>query len=324
MPQAIICEAFAPVENLRLAEVPHRPPGPGEIVVAIEAVGLNYPEALMVEGRYQIKPALPFTPGNEAAGRVTEVGGAVTRFKPGDAVVVRGLGTYATEATVEEGRAFKVPDGLDLVSAAAFPTAYGTAWYALVNVGRIKAGDTVLVLGAAGGVGLAAVDIARMHGATVIAAASSAEKLGLCRQYGAAHLIDYDKEDLRARLRELAPDGVDLALDPVGGRHAEPALRGVGWMGRYLVVGFAAGEIPRIPLNLVLVKGSSIHGVWWTEFGKRDREGQGHVLEQVAQAMATGKLRPHIGARYPLKEAGAALRAILDRKAVGKLVLTTG
>jgi NADPH2:quinone reductase len=323
--RALLCRRFGPPESLELAELPAPEPGPGQVVVDVAACGLNFPDLLMIRDQYQFKPPLPFAPGGEVAGTVAAVGAGVDdRARVGERVVaVTGSGGLAEQVVVDAGAVHRVPDGIDLVSAAALLFAYGTVEHALGDRGQVAAGETLLVLGAAGGVGLAGVDIGRLLGARVIAAASSPEKLDLCREHGAAATIEYTAEDLRSRLKELTGGaGVDVCLDPVGGAYSEPALRSMAWRGRYLVVGFAAGDIPRVPLNLPLLKGCSIVGVFWGQFAAREPAAFRAGCERLFGWVGEGVLRPHVSATYPLADAARALAALADRRATGKLVVT--
>jgi NADPH2:quinone reductase len=321
--RAVICRAFGPPESLEVTEMPSLVPGPGQVVVAVEAAGVNFPDALMVQGKHQNKPRLPYIPGGELAGVVARVGPGVDHVQLGQRVYgTRIYGAYADEAIADAAHLRVIPDGISFEQAAVLSIAYQTSYYSLVSLAGLKAGETVLVLGAAGGVGLAAVEIARALGARVIAAASSPEKLAVCVAHGADETIDYEAGDLRARIRELSSGrGVDVVYDPVGGKYAEPALRGLAWRGRYLVVGFAAGEIPCVPLNLVLLKGASVIGVFLGEAWARDPEIARQVDAGVADLVSSGRIRPLVSARYPLDAASLALRAMLERRVTGKIVV---
>ncbi|MCK9284019.1 MAG: NADPH:quinone oxidoreductase family protein [Rhodocyclaceae bacterium] len=321
--KALQCSAFGPVAGLTLAEVPEPVAGEGELVVAVRAAGVNFPDALMVQGKYQVKPALPFTPGLECAGTVVAVGPDVADFRPGDRVVAYPpIGAFAERVRVPARRAFPIPATVDFRSAAAFLLTYGTSWHALVNCGRVAAGETLLVLGAAGGVGLAAVQIGKLFGARVIAAVSSADKRALCMRNGADEVIDYVAEDLKSRVRELTADrGADLIFDPVGGDFTEAALRSCAWRGRLLVVGFAAGAIPRLPANLILLKGCSAIGVLWGEYSAREPEACRTDMTALIARLAAGELKPHVSAVYPLTQAADALQSLLERRATGKVLI---
>ena len=317
------CAAFGPVDDLALAEVAEPVAGPGELVVAVRVAGVNFPDALMVQGKYQVKPALPFSPGLECAGVVVAVGPGVAGFKPGDRVAaLPEFGAFAERVVVPARRAFPVPDGVDFATAAAFPLTYGTSWYGLVNCGRLAAGENLLVLGASGGVGLAAVQIGKLLGARVIAAASSPEKLQLCRSNGADELIDYRREDLKTRVRELTGGrGADVVFDPVGGEFTEAALRSCAWLGRLLVVGFAAGDIPKVPTNLVLLQGRSLVGVYWGGYGQHMPEDYRADMNALLARLAAGELKPWVSGSYPLAKGADALNALLERRVTGKVVI---
>jgi NADPH2:quinone reductase len=321
--KAVMCSAWGGPETLVVEEVPSPRPGADEVVVDVKAAGVNFPDVLMIQGKYQFKPPLPFTPGVELAGIVKEAGSGVTHFKPGDAVVANvAFGAFAEECVVPAARLVPLPRGVDFAAAAGFTVAYGTAWHALKDRGQLKPGETLLVLGAAGGVGLAAVELGAAMGARVIAAASSAEKLAVCRAHGATEAINYATEDLRARLKQLVGEkGVDVVYDPVGGALSEPALRSVGWRGRFLVIGFAGGEIPRLPANLPLLKGSAIVGVFWGGWLDREPEASRREMGELAQWLADGRVKPHVSARYPLARTAEALVALGQRAVTGKVVV---
>jgi NADPH2:quinone reductase len=323
--KALVCKAFGPVESLVLEEVASPTAGPGQVVVDVKAAGVNFPDALMVQGKYQVKPPLPFSPGSELAGLVREVGSGVSHVKAGDEVVALvGHGAFAEQALAQAERVIRLPKGTNLEMASSLMLAHGTSYHALKDRARLRSGETLLVLGAAGGVGLAAVELGKRMGARVIAAASSEKKLAICRARGADATIDYSTEDLRERAKELTGGrGIDVVYDPVGGAYSEPALRTMAWGGRYLVVGFAAGEIPRIPLNLTLLKGCSIVGVFWGEFTRREPEANAANVRDLLDGLEKGHVRPLISARYPLARAADALRAVLDRKVTGKVIIVT-
>lgn len=324
--KAVLCRTLGPPEGLTVEEVAAPRPGPSQVRVAVAAAGVNFPDTLIIQGKYQLRPELPFTPGAELAGVVLEVGGDVQHVRPGDPVVAfAGWGAFAEEAVAEGANVLPLPPGIDPAVAACFAMAYGTSYHALEDRARLQPGETLLVLGAAGGVGLAAVELGKKMGARVIAAASSAEKLEACRRQGADELVDYTQPGWRDAVKALAaPKGVDVVYDAVGGAWAEPALRLMAWRGRYLVVGFAGGEIPRIPLNLPLLKGYSIVGVYWGELARRQPRDNQANMQQLFGWLAAGMLRPVISATYPLERAGEALRALLDRKVTGKAALRIG
>ncbi len=321
--KALLCKQFGPPESLELSEVDDPVAGPGQVVVDVHACGVNFPDVLMIQGLYQFKPPLPFAPGGEVAGVVSAVGEGVTTPAVGDRVIAStGAWGLAEKVAVPAAGVQPVPDGMDLVSASAFLYAYGTSQYALVDRARLQPGETLLVLGAAGGVGLAAVEIGKVLGARVIAAASSADKLDLCREHGADDLVNYAEQDLRAALKELTGGrGVDVVYDPVGGPYSEPALRSMAWDGRFLVVGFAAGEIPRIPLNLPLLKSCQVVGVFWGAFVGREPQRNRDNCAQLMAWWRDGKVRPHVSATYPLGRGGEAIAELADRKARGKVVV---
>jgi len=319
--RALLCEAFGPPESLAVREVGEPAAKPGEVVVDVTACGVNFPDTLVIEDRYQFKPGLPFSPGCEVSGVVSEVGEGVDGVAVGDAVLGTVMfGGMAERVAVPAPWLFPLADGADPVTAAALPFTYGTAHYSLTHVGGLVPGETVLVLGAAGGVGLATVDLARAMGATVVAAASSPEKLALCAEYGASSTVDYSAEDLRGRLKELAPAGVDLVVDPVGGPYAEAAVRGLAWQGRFVVVGFPAG-IPKLPLNLVLLKAASVRGAFWGAWLMRNPEVYRRDMAEVLGMWQAGTIRPYVSATYPLERGGEAIRELADRRARGKVVV---
>ncbi|HEY7834012.1 MAG TPA: NADPH:quinone oxidoreductase family protein [Ktedonobacterales bacterium] len=321
--KAVLCKAYGPPESLVVEDVSAPTSGQGQVVIQVAASGVNFPDTLIIEGKYQFKPPLPFSPGSEVAGTVAALGKGVSGVRVGDRVMaVPGWGGFAEEVAVDAEQLVPIPDSMDFPTAAAFALTYGTAHYALTDRGRLQPGQTLLVLGAAGGVGLAAVEVGAALGARVIAAASSDEKLALCRAHGASEGINYSAEDLRERIRALTGgEGVDVVLDPVGGSYAEPAIRGLAWDGRYLVIGFTAGEIPRIPLNLPLLKSSSIIGVFWGAFTARDPRRSREYLQELLRWFEAGKIRPYVSATYPFERAADALNALLARRATGKLVL---
>ena len=324
--KAVLCKEYGPPEKLSVEDVAALKPGKGQVVVTVKACGVNFPDALIIQGKYQMKPPFPFSPGSEIAGIVKEVGEGVNGVKPGDRVIAFTFyGGYAEEVLAEAGQLMPMPPGLDFTTASAFVLTYGTSHHALKDRGELKAGETLLVLGAAGGVGLAAIEIGKILGARVIAAASSQDKLDVCREHGADELINYTTEDLKDRLKELTRGkGVDVVFDPVGGEYAEVALRGTAWRGRYLVIGFAGGDIPRIPLNLPLLKGCSVVGVFWGSFTGREPDRNRQDLAELVGWLNEGKLKPHVSATYPLEGAAQALQDIMDRKVIGKVVLLTG
>jgi NADPH2:quinone reductase len=321
--RAVLCKAYGPPESLVIEEVEPLKPGRGQAVISVKACGVNFPDTLIIQGLYQFKPPLPFAPGGEVAGVVKEVGAGVENVKPGDRVIAfTAYGGFAEEVLAEAAALIPMPDRMDFEIASAFVMTYGTCIHALKDRAQLRPGETLLVLGAAGGIGLAAVELGKAMGAKVIAAASTEEKLAVCRQHGADDAINYSSEDLKDRIKALTNgQGVDVIVDPVGGAYSEPALRGMGTGGRFLVIGFTAGEIPRIPLNLPLLKGCSIVGVFWGSFAARDPQHNQENLRQVLGWLQEGLLRPRISARYPLERAADALNDIIQRRVTGKAVL---
>jgi NADPH2:quinone reductase len=322
--KAVLCKQYGPPDSLVLEELPSPHAGPGEVVVSVKAASLNFPDVLIIQNKYQFKPPLPFSPGSELAGVVKEVGDGVKGFKPGDQVIAfTTYGAFAEEVKTEAGRLVPLPEGMSFTEGAAFLLTYGTTDHALRDRGALAAGETLLVLGAAGGVGLAAIEIGKALGARVIACASSEEKLAVCRSHGADATINYATEDLRERIKALTEGkGVDAIYDPVGGPYTEPAFRSLAWRGRLLVVGFAAGEIPKLPLNLALLKGASVVGVFWGDFARRQPKEFAQSIRQLGQWYAEGKLKPHVSQTLPLEKAAEALKLMAARQVKGKLVLT--
>lgn len=322
--RALLCKEYGPPESLSLEDIDMPEPGPADIRVTVKAAGLNFPDVLVVAGKYQVKTEPPFVPGNEAAGVVDAVGEGVSRFKPGDAVIVmpRG-GAFAEACVVNENFAMPLLPGLDFAQGAGFAVTYGTSYHALRQSARLKPGERVLVLGAAGGVGITAVEIAKAMDAEVIAAASSDAKLEFASEAGADHLINYAKNDLRESLRGLTDDqGVDVVYDPVGGDLALAALKSLAWQGRYLVIGFASGDIPALPANIALLKEASIVGVWWGTWVQKNPAGHAKNLAEMGDLLAAGKIAPRVTERYPLEQYADAFGAITGRRALGKVVLT--
>jgi NADPH2:quinone reductase len=321
--KAVLCKAYGPPSSLTLEDIPSPEPAPDQVLVSVKAAGVNFPDTLIIQGKYQFKPAFPFSPGSEVAGTIVRTGSGVTSFKIGDRVIASvGHGGFAEEALAVADQLLPMPEGMDYVHASSFLLTYGTSLYALKDRGGLKSGETLLVLGAGGGVGIAAVEVGKAFGARVIAAASSEDKLALCRDHGADETINYSTEDLRERIRSMTSDrGVDVIYDPVGGPYSEPALRSIAWEGRYLVIGFASGEIPRTPLNLPLLKGCNIIGVFWGAFLKRDAQRTREHLGELVNLYAAGKLRPAITRTYPLERAPEALTELLERRVKGKIVI---
>lgn len=321
--KALVCHKLGPIENLRTRTVPDPRVGPGDVLVDIAYAAINYPDTLIVQGLYQVKPNPPFVPGHECAGVVREVGPGVVNFKPGDRVFVScGVGGIAEQICTKHFRVKPVPDGVPLDAAATISVAYGTALHGLKDLAQLQEGETILVLGASGGTGSAAIEIAKAMGARVIAAVSTDEKAEYCRQLGADWVVNYDTEDLKQRVEEITEkQGANVVFDPVGDRYAEPALRSLGFRGRYLVVGFAAGEIPHLPVNLALLSERSIIGVYvavWAQ--KRGQEAHANNL-MLANWFKKGLLKPNITARYSLEDAPQALLHASSRKVLGKIVV---
>jgi NADPH2:quinone reductase len=324
--KSLLCVEHGPPEKLVIREIDAPAPGTGEIRIIMHAAGLNFPDGLIIQNLYQFKPTLPFTPGGEAAGVIEALGEGCGELAVGDRVaVMTRWGAFAERVVAPASSAVKLPLDMPYDEGAAFGMTYGTAYHALVQRADLKSGETLLVLGAAGGVGLAAIEIGKALGARVIAAASSAEKLLLAREHGADETIDYSTADLKAATKALTGgQGVDVVLDPVGDRFAEPALRSIKWGGRYLVVGFAAGAIPHPPLNLVLLKSAAIIGVFWGAWADREPANNQSNMRSLLDLYSKGRIRPHVSKSYPLAEGAAAIRWLLDRKALGKIVLTAG
>jgi NADPH2:quinone reductase len=321
--KAVVCTAWGPPDSLVLQELADPRPGPGEAVVEVMAAGVNFPDVLTVQGKYQVRPALPFTPGNEFAGVVRAVGDDVSSVQIGDRVIgFTRTGAFAQQALAPVGSLMPMPANMDFETAAAITLTYGTSHHAVVDRGALQPGETMLVLGAAGGVGLAAIEIGKALGARVIAAASSDEKLAVCRAHGADEVINYTSTDLREAIRAATGGkGPDVIYDPVGGPYSEPALRSIAWRGRHLVVGFAAGEIPKLPWNLMLLKGASVVGVFWGDFVRKEPQANLAAMRQMLQWMDEGKLRPLVSGRYRLDQAAQALNDMAARKVTGKVVI---
>jgi NADPH:quinone reductase len=324
--KAALCKEFGPPESLVVEEVADPIPGDRQVLIDVKACAVNFPDLLIIQNLYQFKPPLPFSPGAEVAGVVREVGSGVTGVAPGDRVFATvGWGGLAEKVAADKDSVIPMPDGIDFEHAASFLYAYGTSHYALKDRARLRPGETLVVLGAAGGVGLAAVELGAAMDATVIAAASSDDKLKLCQDHGASMTINYATDDLKSRIRDLTDgSGADVIYDPVGGQYSEPALRAIAWEGRYLVIGFATGDIPAIPLNLALLKGCQVVGVFWGAFVGRDPDGHRRNVEELMSWWRDGTLRPHVSSTYPLERSSDALRELADRTAKGKVVVTVG
>jgi NADPH2:quinone reductase len=322
--RAIVCETWGGPDTVALRDLADPVAKPGEVVVKIHAAGVNFPDVLIIQKKYQVQPTLPFTPGAEIAGEIEAVGEGVADFKIGDRVLALcSIGGFAEKIALNAHLCVPIPAHVSYDVAAGFILAFGTSRHALIDRGGVAAGDTVLVLGAAGGVGLAAVEIAKARGAKVIAAASTDAKLVICRERGADATINYTTEDLRAAIKTHTEGrGPDIIFDPVGGKFAEPAFRSIAWRGRYLVIGFADGEIPSLPLNLPLLKGASVVGVFWGEFARREPKQQIAMMQDLFDLLAREKIRPLISRTYPLDQTGQALQDMADRKVTGKIVIT--
>jgi NADPH2:quinone reductase len=323
--RAVVCSKFGPPESLVVQDIADLKPKSGQVRIAVEACGVNFPDTLIIENKYQFKPELPFSPGGEVAGKIDAIGEGVTDFKIGDPVMAMSLsGGFAEQIIIDAKALLRRPSSMDEVTAAGFTMTYGTSMHALKQRADLKPGETLLVLGAGGGVGLAAIEIGAAMGATVIAAASSSKKLSAAKDAGAAYLINYHEDKLRDRLKEIVgKDGVDVVYDPVGGDLFEVALRSTSWRGRILVVGFASGNIPKAPVNLALLKGCAIVGVFWGAFRLKETLLDNKNFEQLFSWYDEGIIKPLVSETYPLSEATIALRRLMNREAIGKIVLKT-
>jgi NADPH2:quinone reductase len=321
--KALLCTRYGTPEDLEFVDIPDPEPGAGEAVVKVVAAALNFFDTLIIAGKYQYKPTFPFSPAAEFAGIVESLGAGTSGLKVGDRVMANiGWGAARERVAVKAERLVRIPDGLDFDRAAGLTVTYGTSYYALKDRARLKAGETLVVLGASGGTGLAAIELGRILGARIIACASSADKLDFALRHGADAGVDYSREDLREALRRLTDGrGADVIYDPVGGPYAEAALRAIAWYGRFLVVGFAAGDIPRLPLNLVLLKSCDVLGVFWGAWIERDAEGHRANTNALLRWCAEGRLSSHVHAIYPLAQGADALKAIAARKPMGKVIL---
>ncbi|HEU0258536.1 MAG TPA: NADPH:quinone oxidoreductase family protein [Burkholderiales bacterium] len=324
--KAVLCKQFGPPDSLVLETLESPRAGAGEVVLSVKAASVNFPDVLIIQNKYQFKPPLPFSPGSELAGVVKEVGAGVQGWRTGDRVMAfTTYGAFAEEVKTEASRLLPLPQNMDFVTGASFVLTYATTDHALRDRGALAAGETLLVLGAAGGVGLAAIEVGMALRARVIACASSEDKLTVCRSHGADATINYATEDLRERIKALtAGHGPDVIYDPVGGPYSEPAFRSIAWRGRHLVVGFAAGEIPKLPLNLALLKGASVVGVFWGDFARREPARFAESVKQLTKWYAEGRLKPHVSQTFPLEKAAEALKAMAARQVKGKVVLTVG
>ncbi len=321
--KAILCETLGPPSKLVYKEVPDLTPSNNEVLIKVKACAVNFPDTLIIQGKYQFRPDLPFSPGSDIAGVVQAVGPEVKNYKEGDEVFgITRYGGMAEQILVNEGNVFPKPPGMDFKIAASFLYAYGTSLHALKDRAQVKEGETVVIMGAAGGVGLAAVDLAKRLGARVIACCSTQAKLDLCQTYGADEMINYTNEDIKSRIKELTGGkGADVIYDPVGSHYTEPALRAMAWGGRYLVVGFAAGEIPKIPLNLALLKGCSIVGVFWGRFAQEEPHKNMANSLQILDWFSKGAIKPHIHKIFSLEQAPLAIQELMDRKVLGKVLI---
>ncbi len=323
--RAVMCHELGSIDNLTVGNAPSPALGDGQVRIGVKAAGINFPDILMVEGKYQVKPPLPFIPGLEVSGVVLECAPGVTHVKPGDRVLAfaRKGGGFAEEVVLPGGIVTPIPDEMDFVTAAAFPVAYGTAHFALEHRGNLKAGETLVVLGAAGGVGVAAIEVGKQMGARVIAAAGGPDKLAIAREHGADEVIDYRAENLRDRIRELTDGkGADVVFDPVGGSYFDACVRSIGWEGRILVIGFASGDIPQVATNLILVKNFSVIGVVFGEQSFRYPDSSRERLGRLLQHYRTGAFKPRVWRAYPVENVREALAEMTGRRVTGKMVLT--
>jgi len=321
--KAFVCTEFGPADNCAVEEIDIESPKEDQVLIEVKSASLNYPDALIIEGKYQMKPPLPFSPGMDLAGIVQQVGDKVSHVKPGDRVIAfSGVGAFAEMCLAPKDKVVPIPGEMSFDAAAAFGITYATSIHAFEQCGRMKTGETALILGAAGGVGLASIEVVKAMGGRVIAAASTDEKLELCRKVGADMVINYTTEDLRKRTLELTDGkGVDLVFDPVGGDYTMAALRATGWGGRLLVVGFAAGDIPKVPLNYALLSEREIIGVFWGAWAARDPQGQERNMEKMAKWFAQGKINPVIDSTISLDQIPDAIKRLMDRKVKGKVVV---
>jgi NADPH2:quinone reductase len=321
--RALVCASWGGPELLRVEELSDPVPKPGQVLLRVKAAGVNFPDVLIIQKKYQVQPDLPFVPGAEVSGEVLALGDGVTGFAVGDRVVALcTIGAFAEQLAVDAAQCIKIPLSLDDNTVAGFMLAYGTSWHALADHGALRPGATLLVLGAAGGVGLSAVEIGKVLGARVVAAASSDEKLEICKAHGADEVINYSSEDLRAGIKRTCGAGPDVIYDPVGDKFSEAAFRSIGWRGRHLVIGFAGGGIPAIPLNLTLLKGASLVGVFWGDFVRREPKNFAKGVKEMLSWIEAGKLRPLISKTYTLADAPQALLDMAARLVTGKIVIT--
>lgn len=321
--KAVVCNQFGMPNTLSFEDIETPKPKNDEVLIVVKACSVNFPDTLIIQGKYQFRPEFPFSPGSDVAGIVEKVGENVKHLQEGDEVVgFIPFGGFAEKAVVKAKDCFPKPQGMSMVNASAFLLAYGTSYYALKDRANLKKGETILILGASGGVGLTALELSKLMGAKVIAAASTIEKMELCKQFGADEVINYTKESVRDKIKELTNGkGVDVIYDPVGGHFSELALRAIAWKGRHLVIGFANGEIPKIPINLTLLKGASIVGVFWGAFAQKQPKESLENIKQLLTWFAKGELKPHIDKTYALKSAAKALEDMMQRKTKGKIVI---
>ena len=320
--RAARCTTYGGIDAIVVEDVPDPVLGPDLVRVAVHAAAINFPDLLILEDKYQISVPLPFIPGSELAGVVEEVGPGVTTLAPGDRVFgATFVGAFAEQVVVPAASLMRIPDGVDFRRGAAFGVAHGTAYHALRSVARVQADEWVVVLGAAGGVGLAAVELAKVLGARVLAAAAGPERLSVCRDHGADATVDYRDEDLKQRIKDLTGGGADVVIDPVGGPYSEAALRAMRWGGRFVCVGFASGEIPRIPLNLVLLKGITVHGLEMRGFLEHSIDDARRDRDELLVLLGEGRVTPHVSAVYPLDDVRDALHAVANRATTGKVIV---
>ncbi len=321
--KAVVCNQFGMPNTLSFEDIETPKPKNDEVLIVVKACSVNFPDTLIIQGKYQFRPEFPFSPGSDVAGIVEKVGENVKHLQEGDEVVgFIPFGGFAEKAVVKAKDCFPKPQGMSMVNASAFLLAYGTSYYALKDRANLKKGEIILILGASGGVGLTALELSKLMGAKVIAAASTIEKMELCKQFGADEVINYTKESVRDKIKELTNGkGVDVIYDPVGGHFSELALRAIAWRGRHLVIGFANGEIPKIPINLTLLKGASIVGVFWGAFAQKQPKESLENIKQLLTWFARGELKPHIDKTYALKSAPKALEDMMQRKTKGKIVI---
>jgi NADPH2:quinone reductase len=322
--KALICKEHGLADKLELVgDWPNPELGEHDVLINVKAAGLNFPDVLIIQGKYQMQPEMPFIPGGECAGDVMAVGASVTRFKVGDKVLSMGAaGAFCEQIAANESAVFPMPNGLSYEQAAGVSITYFTSYYALKQRAKLRSGETLLVLGAAGGVGTTAIELGKLMGAKVIAAASTAEKLELCKSLGADEVINYNEESLKDRIKELTGGkGVDVVYDPVGGDYAEPAIRGMAWNGRYLVIGFASGPIPKIPLNLTLLKGCSLVGVFWGRFSGEEPEENMKNIGELWELFAEGKISPVVTDSFSIDQYEDAFNCLIERRARGKVIM---